>query len=288
MNCIQCTGTLEPYTVGPVRNAPTAEETVSPLHLQEPKAPSASKPFAPPLILALVGILVAVVLCVGIFIAQNIPAWLGGGINGQVSTQVAQTTSARLSYCGFVKDSQTNQPVADAAITIRFPTYLHRGKTNPDGYFTVQSISNDPAQGLEIETEAYLAFKGPISPCNAAAPSVVLLTPLVTPILPATRTPFPTAVTLRAPFSIRITNRGFEPPAARVSVNSTVIWENRTTDNVTVTSGVCNVTCTPFDLFNSGTLSPGSTFQFTFTAAGSYGYYSAHDMRYIGVVVVEP
>lgn len=57
-----------------------------------------------------------------------------------------------------------------------------------------------------------------------------------------------------------------------VSVGTTVTWTNKSSVNHTVTSGIRGEDDAG-DLFDSGTLSPGETFDFKFEEAGSYDYY---------------
>lgn len=62
----------------------------------------------------------------------------------------------------------------------------------------------------------------------------------------------------------------FVPASKTISVGTTVTWTNKYSYDHTVTSGVPNA---PDSLFNSGNLTPGSTFSFKFTTAGTFNYY---------------
>jgi plastocyanin len=71
----------------------------------------------------------------------------------------------------------------------------------------------------------------------------------------------------------------FQPSSITVSVGTTVTWKNNgsVTHTVTSTSG----------LFNSGNISPGDNFQFTFENAGTYAYHCSIHTFMTGTVVVQ-
>jgi plastocyanin len=73
----------------------------------------------------------------------------------------------------------------------------------------------------------------------------------------------------------------YSPQSVRVvlGVNSTVTWVSRSIayDTVTDRGGA----------FNSGTIAPGGTFSFTFTAPGEYEYYCEYHPWMAGTVVVQ-
>jgi plastocyanin len=64
-----------------------------------------------------------------------------------------------------------------------------------------------------------------------------------------------------------------------IGVNNTVVWVNDDTSPHTVTSDT--------GVFNSGNLSPGQTFQFTFTQPGNYAYHCSYHPWMTGNVTVE-
>ena len=64
---------------------------------------------------------------------------------------------------------------------------------------------------------------------------------------------------------VSIQGMAFNPQTLTVSVNTTVKWTNNDAISHTVTSDT--------NLFNSGTLSPGGTFSFQFTSAGTFKYH---------------
>jgi plastocyanin len=79
--------------------------------------------------------------------------------------------------------------------------------------------------------------------------------------------------------SVNIKNFAFEPAALNVKVGTTVTWTNNDSVAHTVTSDSGN-------LLNSPTLSPGESFSFTFTSAGSVAYHCNIHQTMKGVVVV--
>ncbi len=104
-------------------------------------------------------------------------------------------------------------------------------------------------------------------------------TPSPTPV----PTPAPTAApTVPAPApptgaSVSISDNSFSPPSLTVPVGTTVVWTNRGGSKHTVTAA---------GTFDSGILSPGTTFSFTFTTAGTYGYVCELHGGMSGTIVV--
>jgi plastocyanin len=80
--------------------------------------------------------------------------------------------------------------------------------------------------------------------------------------------------------TVEIKNYAFSPAALTVNVGDTVTWTNMDTapHTVTVTSGPVK--------FNSGNLSTGQSFSYTFTTAGTYSYYCAVHPDMVAKVVV--
>lgn len=81
--------------------------------------------------------------------------------------------------------------------------------------------------------------------------------------------------------TVSIVEYAFEPSTIVISQGQTVHWVNdgRLTHTVTADDGT----------FDSGDLSPGQTFDFTFAKAGSYPYKcTIHPDRMTGVVEVQP
>src|SRR5881397_3573545 len=73
----------------------------------------------------------------------------------------------------------------------------------------------------------------------------------------------------------------FSPANLTVKVGKTVTWVNKDTVTHTVTSDGSS-------LFDSGFMPTGATFQFTFTAAGTYPYYCTVHPSMKGAIVVTP
>jgi plastocyanin len=80
--------------------------------------------------------------------------------------------------------------------------------------------------------------------------------------------------------TVMIKNYAFSPATLTVNVGDTVTWTNMDTapHTVTVSSGPVK--------FNSGNLSTGESFSYTFTAAGTYSYYCAVHPDMVAKVVV--
>lgn len=78
---------------------------------------------------------------------------------------------------------------------------------------------------------------------------------------------------------VNIVDFEFQPSSITVSVGTTVTWHNMgsVTHTVTSTSG----------LFNSGNISPGGTFPFTFENAGTYTYHCSIHTSMTGTVIVQ-
>lgn len=73
-------------------------------------------------------------------------------------------------------------------------------------------------------------------------------------------------------------NRAFAPPDLDVEAGTTVTWTNTDRDSHTSTSDVPG--------WNSGTISPGRQFSFTFQTAGTFPYHCSFHPGMTGTVVV--
>ncbi|WP_198955065.1 plastocyanin/azurin family copper-binding protein, partial [Kineosporia sp. R_H_3] len=78
--------------------------------------------------------------------------------------------------------------------------------------------------------------------------------------------------------TVSMANKAFSPVSVTVAPGGTVTWTNNDSmpHNVTSTSGA----------FRSATMQPGQKFSFTFTKAGSYGYFCTFHGGMNGTVVV--
>ncbi len=86
--------------------------------------------------------------------------------------------------------------------------------------------------------------------------------------------------------SVSIKNIAYNPNALTVKVGTTVTWKNDETNGTphTVTSGTPG---TPSGAFDSGTLNPGQTYQFTFNTAGTFSYFCRiHGAAMLGTITV--
>ncbi len=98
------------------------------------------------------------------------------------------------------------------------------------------------------------------TPAPTAAPTNTPTTaPTNTPTTASTSTPASTGN------SVTIMNFAFSPATLTVKTGTKVTWTNNDTVTHTVTADQ--------GAFDSGNISPGSTFSFTFTKAGTYSYH---------------
>ncbi len=71
--------------------------------------------------------------------------------------------------------------------------------------------------------------------------------------------------------TILIRDNFYEPAQLSITLGRSVVWRNQGTTSHTATSGT--PVSNPGALFDSGTISPGSGFTFTFTQPGTYVYF---------------
>src|SRR5215472_8940858 len=119
----------------------------------------------------------------------------------------------------------------------------------------------------------------------AACGSTTTTTPASTPTTAPTATPTaaPTNTPTTAPIStgnsVSIANFAFSPASLTVKVGTKVSWTNNDSVTHTVTADK--------GAFNSGPLTPGSTFSFTFTKAGTYSYHCNIHRSMMATIVVQ-
>ena len=77
---------------------------------------------------------------------------------------------------------------------------------------------------------------------------------------------------------ISITSSAYSPASVTVANGSTVTWTNNDNMVHTVTTAEGSI--------SSGDITPGSSYSKTFTTAGTYNYYDAHNTSMMGVLVV--
>jgi plastocyanin len=78
---------------------------------------------------------------------------------------------------------------------------------------------------------------------------------------------------------ISIENFAFSPDTVTIAIGTTVTWKNKDSVNHTVTSQT--------GVFDSGTLSNGGSFSFTFTQAGTFEYHCSIHTSMHGTVIVQ-
>jgi len=104
----------------------------------------------------------------------------------------------------------------------------------------------------------------------------------------ATPTPVPTTAPTQAPTatastggtSVTIASYAFSPQSLTIKVGTKITWTNN--DGVAHT-----VTSDNHTTFNSGPISPGSTYSFTFTKAGTYTYHCSIHPTMTATIVVQ-
>ncbi len=79
---------------------------------------------------------------------------------------------------------------------------------------------------------------------------------------------------------VAISGMAFQPASVQVSVGGTVTWTNADGVNHTVTSNT--------GAFDSGSLSDGDTYSYTFNTAGTFPYHCSIHPSMHGSVVVTP
>lgn len=86
---------------------------------------------------------------------------------------------------------------------------------------------------------------------------------------------------------VEISDKGFSPRDAEVTVGSKVIWMNVSKHEHTVTA---RAAAEPQDekktMFDSGPIKPGMSFEYKFDKPGTYSYGCSIDKTLTGVVVV--
>ena len=80
--------------------------------------------------------------------------------------------------------------------------------------------------------------------------------------------------------------KAFDPDRVKVPVGGTVTWKNSDTAAHTITSGKGPKDPQSGKLFDSGLIKPGKTFEFKFTAAGTYDYYCTIHPTMVGQITV--
>ncbi len=119
-----------------------------------------------------------------------------------------------------------------------------------------------------------------------AAPPMTM--PGMTPAPAPQTAPSVTPPSANGTMMVSLKNLAFNPSAITVPVGTTVMWMNDESSAIphTVTSGTPNA---PSGMFDSGTLNPGQSFQFTFTTPGTFAYFCRiHGAAMTGTVTVTP
>ncbi|MDX1592450.1 MAG: plastocyanin/azurin family copper-binding protein [Balneolaceae bacterium] len=88
------------------------------------------------------------------------------------------------------------------------------------------------------------------------------------------------------PNEVWMVNRDFTPSNKEIERGTTITWKNESNEVHTVTSGSNR---THDGLFDSGNISPGGTFSYTFSENGTFNYFCVpHPGMNATIVVVDP
>lgn len=127
-----------------------------------------------------------------------------------------------------------------------------------------------------VVLSAFLAFAVACG-SSSSSPSQPSPTPAPTPA--PTPTPGGSSSSVSIPGGASsLGNRAFAPDSINVSVGDTVTWTNNDTIEHTSTSDG--------NAWNSGVVSPGGRFSFTFQSAGAFNYHCTIHPDMVGTVVV--
>ena len=124
-----------------------------------------------------------------------------------------------------------------------------------------------------------------LAACGGTTTTTSASTPTAAPTAAPTSAPTtaPTNTPTTAPTStgnsVTIANFAFSPTSLTVKVGTKVSWTNNDSVTHTVTADK--------GAFNSGPLTPGSTFSFTFTKAGTYSYHCNIHPSMMATIVVQ-
>jgi plastocyanin len=139
---------------------------------------------------------------------------------------------------------------------------------------TPEPDDNIPETGSTavVPTDAPLATELPASTATSPAPTAA-----PTEAAPTEAAPQPAFVNIQG--------SRFSPASITISAGSTVTWRHQGSGSHTITADD--------GAFNSGTITAGETFSFTFTTPGEYGYYcefhgSPGGGGMAGIVIVTP
>ncbi len=184
-----------------------------------------------------------------------------------------------LAGCGGSSNAATSSPAPTSTSTINVgatnnspsPTSTQPGATPTSAQSspTATKINPTPTPTRTIPTPT--PTRATPTPTPKPNPSPTPTPPTPTPTPP----PPPTTVNVTI-----VTNStfAFSPQTLNITVGSTIVWKNNTSAPHTVTSDN--------GAFDSGTISPGGTFSFKFTQAGTFAYHcSIHPFMTATIIV---
>ncbi len=140
--------------------------------------------------------------------------------------------------------------------------------TNPDTY-TINPVEETVTTEEDTQSTENNTTTDEVDVETTTTSTTTVTTPVNTPVVPVT----PTTA------SVSIKNFAFSSSTLTVKAGTKVTWTNSDTAPHTVTSDSGS-------MLNSGNLSTGQSFSFTFTEAGTYTYHCALHPSMTGTVVV--
>ncbi len=112
----------------------------------------------------------------------------------------------------------------------------------------------------------------------AACGSSAAITPAPTAAPPATTAPVATPAPVAGGAALSIANFAFDPATLKIKVGTKVTWTNN--------DGAPHTATSADGAFDSGRLSSGASFAFTFTTAGTFTYHCAIHSSMTGTITV--
>src|SRR5581483_448830 len=158
-----------------------------------------------------------------------------------------------------------------------------------DNLFRIAVNNGSTIQWIRTENDLWGKILRPGMVLNVPCQGYVQY-PNINPVFPTggiiTATPIPPTA---AGDRIRMRDAQFRPASKTVKVNTTVTWVNNEPEGGPVYNVTSGQPGAPNGLFSSGNIAPGQTYQFQFTTAGSYPYFSSTNPDTMtGEIIVEP
>lgn len=173
------------------------------------------------------------------------------------------------------RNNQTNRPPASQNTVTN---------NQSNGTPTLPTEEEEDSEETEEEPEEPIKTPEPApvenpTPTPTSQPQQTPVPPAPVPTPEPTPTPEPEPVPQPEPpktYSINIQNMAFSPSSLTIKAGDTVVWTNSESISHTATGST----------FDSGTLSKGGSFSFTFTQAGTFSYICSFHPGMSGQIIV--